>query len=267
MATSGIGLTPSLEEARRLSDRFDVIPVSHSFLDDTETPVSAFLKLRQPSGCFLLESAEQGQHFGRYSFLGVAARESIRLTGDVVTLRRGGVDRVVPLTEWGGDPFRFLADHVGGHRVARLDDLPPFVGGAVGYFGYDLVRHVERLPEAPPDDQGLPDMAFLVTDIIVVFDHLKHTITLLTNLFVDEEPDLDQAFEAAARRLMEVKARLRGPVPPAGPRSAPPSYGRTRHHLHLRARGVHGGRGAHPRVHLRRRRVPGGPLAAVRAPG
>src|SRR5512140_3116883 len=93
---------PSLEEARGLSASHNVIPVSHRFLDDTETPVSAFLKLRQGAGCFLLESAEQGQHFGRYSFLGVAARESIRLTGDVVTLRRGGVDRSITLDEWGG---------------------------------------------------------------------------------------------------------------------------------------------------------------------
>ena len=107
---------------------------------------------------------------------------------------------------------------MGRYRVARIDDLPPFVGGAVGYFGYDLVRHVERLPEPPPDDQGLPDMAFLVTDIIVVFDHLKHTITLLTNIFTEEEPDLDAAYQAAARRLMEVKARLRGPY--AAARSA-----------------------------------------------
>jgi anthranilate synthase component 1 len=92
--------------------------------------------------------------------------------------------------------------------------MPPFVGGAVGYFGYDCVRYVERLPDAPSDDLGLPDMAFLLTDVIVVFDHLRHTITLLTNIFSDEEPDLDEAYEAAAKRLSEVKARLRAAIPP-----------------------------------------------------
>ena len=69
----------------------------------------------------------------------------------------------------------------------------------MGYFGYDCVRHVEHLPDAPPDDLGLPDMAFLLTDVIVVFDHLRHTITLLTNIFCDEEPDLDAAYAGGGR--------------------------------------------------------------------
>ncbi len=214
MTAGGIVTTPSVAEARRLSQRYNVIPVSHSFLDDTETPVSAFLKLRQPSGCFLLESAELGKHFGRYSFLGVSTRESVRLYGDHVVVRRGGVDSQLALADHGGDPFQFLADHVGRYRVPGVEGHPPFVGGAVGYFGYDLVRHVERLPAPPPDDHGLPDMAFLVTDVIVVFDHLEHTITLLTNLFPEEEPDLAAAYRRAVHRLAEVKARLRGPLPP-----------------------------------------------------
>jgi anthranilate synthase component 1 len=92
--------------------------------------------------------------------------------------------------------------------------MPPFVGGAVGYFGYDCVRHVERLPDAPADDLGLPDMAFLLTDVIVVFDHLRHTITLLTNIFTADELDLEAAYTSAVRRLAEVKTRLRAPVPP-----------------------------------------------------
>ena len=199
--TSGIIATaPSLEEARRFSASYNVIPVSHRFLDDTETPVSAFLKLRQPAGCFLLESAEQGLRLGRYSFLGVKAWESIRLSGGIVTVRRGGVDAAEDLAAQGGDPFAFMARHLAKYRVPPLDDLPPFVGGAVGYFGYDCVRHVEHLPAAPPDDLGLPDMAFLLTDVVVVFDHLRHTITLLTNIFTDEEPDIDAGLRGRGRR-------------------------------------------------------------------
>ncbi len=225
--TSGIIATaPSLEEARGLSTAYNVIPVWHRFLDDTETPVSAFLKLRQPAGCFLLESAEQGLRLGRYSFLGIKAWESIRLAGDTVTIRRGGVDTSTGLADAGpadagpgtrdGDPFSFMAGHVAKYRVPPSEGLPPFVGGAVGYFGYDCVRHVEHLPAVPPDDLGLPDMAFLLTDLIVVFDHLQHTITLLTNIFCDEEPDFDAAYEAAVARLADVKARLRAPMPAAG---------------------------------------------------
>ncbi len=216
MTTGSITTVPSLREARALSDSYDLIPVSHQFLDDTETPVSAFLKLRQRAGCFLLESAEQGLRLGRYSFLGIKAWESVRLSGSTVTVRRGGVDSHHDLAQHGGDPFAFMAGHLARYRVPPLEDLPPFVGGAVGYFGYDCVRHVERLPDAPPDDLGLPTMAFLITDVIVVFDHLRHTITLLTNIFREEGSDFDADYSAAVARLAEVKARLRAPVPAPG---------------------------------------------------
>jgi anthranilate/para-aminobenzoate synthase component I len=107
-----ITTTPSLEEARELSTRFNVVPVAHTFLDDTETPVSAFLKLRQGAGCFLLESAEQGLRLGRYSFLGIKAWESVRLTGSTVTVRRSGIDHEFDLAAHGGDPFAFMAEHL-----------------------------------------------------------------------------------------------------------------------------------------------------------
>jgi len=214
MTSGSITTAPSREEARELSARYNVIPVAHHFLDDTETPVSAFLKLRQGAGCFLLESAEQGLQLGRYSFLGVKAWESVRLKGGTVTIRRGGVDTELDLASHGGDPFAFMAEHMSRYQGPALEGLPPFVGGAVGYFGYDCVRHVETLPDSPPDDLGLPDMAFLLTDVIVVFDHLRHTITLLTNIFCDDEPDPDAAYTSAVRRLTEVKVRLRAPIPP-----------------------------------------------------
>jgi len=216
MTSGTLAVAPTLEEARALSADHNLIPIAHRYLDDTETPVSAFLKLRQPAGCFLLESAEQGMRLGRYSFLGIKAWESIRLNGTTVTVRRRGVDTQYDLKGHGGDPFAFMARHLSGYRVPPLDDAPPFVGGAVGYFGYDCVRHVERLPNAPVDDLGLPDMAFLMTDVIVVFDHLQHTTTLLTNIFCDEDPDVDRAYSAAVSRLVEVKARLRGPLPAPG---------------------------------------------------
>jgi anthranilate synthase component 1 len=236
MTSGGITTAPSREEVRELSVTYNVIPVSHQFFDDTETPVSAFLKLRQAAGCFLLESAEQGLRLGRYSFMGIQAWESVRLTGSTVTIRRGGVDTQYDLAEHGGDPFAFMEEHLSRYRGPALAEMPPFVGGAVGYFGYDCVRHVEHLPDAPRDDLGLPDMAFLLTDVIVVFDHLRHTITLLTNIFRDEEPDLDVAYVDAVQRLAEVKARLRSPVPP-------------------------------PRWSLDRARPAAGPVAAMEAPG
>ena len=195
----------------------NLIPLRETFISDCETPVSAFLKLRalapgEPA--FLLESAEQGQRMGRYSFIGFRPRSVLRWSlGDP------------------GDPYALAAAAVAGCRQApsdEEDDLPPFNGGAVGYFGYDLVRTVEPLGDPPggpgSDSLGLPDMALMLTDALVSFDHLKHTITILVNADLDAEPDVERAREVAARTIAEVRACLAGPVPPGpevGPREAP----------------------------------------------
>ncbi len=183
----------------------NLIPLRETFIADCETPVSAFLKLRalapgEPS--FLLESAEQGQRMGRYSFIGFRPRSVLRWSlGDP------------------GDPYALAAAAVADCRQAQVEDREggaPFIGGAVGYFGYDLVRTVEPLGDPNPDALGLPDMALMLTDALVCFDHLKHTITIVANADLDAEPDPERAREAAARTIAEVRACLAGPVP-SGP--------------------------------------------------
>jgi anthranilate synthase component I len=174
----------------------NVIPVTETFIEDTETPVSAFLKLRGGGPAFLLESAEQGQRVGRWSFIGFEPRKVVRWS----------------LAD-GGDPYALAAAEVSQHRQAPLADGPPFTGGAVGFFGYDCVRAVEPLGEPNPDALGLPDMALMLSDLLVAFDHLKHTVTILANAYVDE-PDS----EARAReRIAEVRERLAGPLPRPAP--------------------------------------------------
>ena len=113
-----------------------MIPLRHTFIDDCETPVSAFLKLRGRGPAFLLESAEQGQRFGRFSFLGFRPRAILRYENGRTTLLEQGESRELSAA----DPFAAVADYLSTYRVAPLDDLPPFAGGAVGIFGYDLVR-------------------------------------------------------------------------------------------------------------------------------
>jgi anthranilate synthase component 1 len=168
----------------------NVMPVTETFIEDTETPVSAFLKLRGDGPAFLLESAEQGQRVGRWSFIGFRPRSVVRWS----------------LAD-GGDPYALAAAEVSRHRQAPLADGPPFTGGAVGFFGYDCVRAVEALGEPNPDVLGLPDMALMLTDVLVAFDHLKHTVTILANAYLDEG-------EALARgRIGEVRERLAGALP------------------------------------------------------
>src|SRR4029079_5215492 len=133
-------LTPSLEGVRELARDHNLVPLRHTFIADCETPVSAYLKLRGDGPSFLLESAEQGQQVGRWSFLGFRPRTVIRL-------ERGEHP----------DPYRFVNDEMALYRIAPLEGLPPFAGGVVGMFGYDLVRSAEPTVGDPnPDDVGMP---------------------------------------------------------------------------------------------------------------
>jgi anthranilate synthase component 1 len=193
------GIEPTLERARELAASHNLIALRHQFIEDCETPVSAFLKLRELAPgepAFLLESAEQGQRVGRYSFIGFRPRAVLRWS----------------LAD-GGDPYALAAADLARFSQAPIDDAPPFTGGAVGYFGYDLVRTVEPLAAANPDPLGLPDMALMLTDLLVTFDHLKHTVTILANVDLDAEPDVERAYALAARRIGEARAQLAGPVP------------------------------------------------------
>jgi anthranilate synthase component I len=204
---AALPVSPSLEEVRALAREHNLVPVRHTFIDDCETPVAAFLKLRgtEPqSAAFLLESAEQGQRVGRYSFIGVRPRAVLRWSlGD------------------SGDPYALAAREVGRYRQAPLPDLPPFAGGAVGYFGYDLVRTVEPLGDPNPDALGLPDMALMLSDVLVVFDHLKHTITILVNVYADEPgADVDGSYAAAIETIAKARRLLAGPLPAAAPTAA-----------------------------------------------
>jgi anthranilate synthase component I len=190
-------VSPSLEATRELARDYNLIPLRHVFIEDCETPVSAFLKLREGGPAFLLESAEQGATVGRFSFIGCRPRKVVRWS----------------LAD-GGDPYAIASEEVGRYRQAPLDDLPPFAGGAVGFFGYDLVRTVEPLGDSNPDPLGLPDMALMLSDVLVVFDHLKHTVTVLANVYADDA-ELDAAYAAAVEAIADVRRRLAGPVPRA----------------------------------------------------
>jgi anthranilate synthase component 1 len=190
---------PSLQEARSLAERHNLIPLRHEFIEDCETPVSAFLKLRELAPgepAFLLESAEQGQRVGRYSFIGFRPRAVLRWS----------------LAD-GGDPYALAAADLARFSQAPISDAPPFTGGAVGFFGYDLVRTVEPLAAPNPDVLGLPDMALMLTDVLVTFDHLRRTVTILANADLEAEPDVERAYAIAAERIADVRARLAGPVP------------------------------------------------------
>src|SRR4051794_15291992 len=198
-------IAPTLDEVRILAGHsagHRLIPVTQTLIEDTETPVSAFLKLRGAGPAFLLESAEQGQRVGRWSFIGYRPR-------DVLPWRLAD----------GGDPHPLAAEAVAPPRHAPLPAPPPFAGRPAGFFGYDCVRTVEQLGEPNPDPVGLPDLALMLTDALVAFDHLKHTVTILANAYVAEE-GVDAAYERALGVIAEVRERLAGPLPRVPPAEA-----------------------------------------------
>jgi anthranilate synthase component I len=200
-------LRPSLDEVRELAREHTLVPLRHTFIADCETPVSAYLKLRGTGPSFLLESAEQGQRVGRWSFLGFRPRAVIRLG-------RGEHP----------DPYALVAEELERYRIAPLGGLPPFAGGAVGLFGYDLVRTAEpTVGEPNPDDTGVPELALMVTDVLLAFDHLRHEVTVLANVLCDGE--LERSYEEAVAAIGEVRQRLRAPVPAADRgRRDPPEF-------------------------------------------
>jgi anthranilate synthase component 1 len=194
---ASMGPSPSLDEVRALAAEHPVVPLHETWIADTETPVSAFLKLRDESPAFLLESADQGR-VGRYSFLGVRPRAVLRWSlGDA------------------GDPYALAQAELA--RLRAPQAVPglqlPFAGGAFGFFAYDLVRTVEPLGEPNPDPLGLPDLALMFTDALVVFDHLRHTITVIANVYAED--GVERSHAEAVRSIADIRRRLDGPVPHA----------------------------------------------------
>ena len=175
---------------------YNRIPVTRTLLADLETPLSAYLKLARGRYSYLLESVEGGEKWGRYSLIGLPARQVLRVRGRKLYLETDGE---ITETRHCSDPLAEIEQLQAGFRVPELDGLPRFTGGLVGYFGYDTVRYVEpRLADScPPDELGVPDILLLVSDEVVVFDNLAGTLTLI----VHADPIAAAAWEGAQRRL------------------------------------------------------------------
>jgi anthranilate synthase component 1 len=208
-----VHLTPSFEEFQALAARGNLIPVRAEVLADLETPVSAFLKLQQsgqPS--FLLESVEGGEALARYSFLGVGARATLKTKGREVWICENGQTEHFEL-ESGRDPLHVLEERMARYRFVGLPGLPRFCGGAVGFLGYDLVRFFERLPNPPRDDRDLPDCHLLLTDTLLIFDAVRHSVIVLNNAFI--EGDARAAYDEARQKIEATLERLSTPSAPA----------------------------------------------------
>jgi len=202
---------PTLEEFKKKAKRGNLIPVYKEILADLDTPVSAYMKIRGGSHSFLLESVEGGEKWARYCFLGCDPTLTVSTKGGEVTIRGQGGEETRPAE--GGTPLAEVERILSGYRPVDVDGLPRFSGGAVGFIGYDMVRHFERLPDATEDDLGVPDSLFIVADTLLVFDNVRQTIKIVSNALVEDDGDLEQLYRATCDKILALKARLRAPAP------------------------------------------------------
>ena len=221
--------SPTYDEFKRLAQRGNLIPIVREVLADLETPVSAFLKLREGwdntsstqsriqtstrsatrTPAFLLESVEGGENIARYSFLGVGAKLEIITKDNVATIRENGEETSVELSH-ARDPLHLVEEIMARYTFVPRAGLPRFCGGMVGFLGYDLVRFFENLPNAPHDDRNLPDCHLLLTDTLLVFDNVRHSIIVLNNAHVEnhDENALRAAYELACEKINDTLHKL-----------------------------------------------------------
>ncbi|MCP5326922.1 MAG: anthranilate synthase component I [Oceanospirillaceae bacterium] len=197
---------------------FNRIPVFQEVLADLDTPLSTYLKLAQGPYSYLLESMQGGEKWGRYSMIGLPAKRVLRVTRHTVSIEDNGQ---VAATEQSNDPLEYIARYQAQFNVAKLPELPKFDGGLVGYFGYDVVRYVEkRLAEtAPQDELNTPDILLMQSEEVVVFDNLSGKLYFI----VLADPALADAYNIAMARIAQLRSQLRKPyLGPIGKATAQP---------------------------------------------
>ncbi len=200
---------PTRDEFKEKSRQGNLIPVYAETFADLDTPVASFYKLRRVKYNFLLESVEKGTQIGRYSFLGRDPSIVFQARGKRVVIRNGAA--VTNITT--ADPLAELSKIISDFDPVVDPNLPPFTGGAVGYISYDTVRRFEDIADKNPDDLELPDIYFIFTDTIIAFDNVNHKLTVIHNVSVREDDNLDLLYDQATGIIAQILADLKRTLP------------------------------------------------------
>ena len=188
---------PSLDEIKARAGEGSLIPIYRSINADLETPVSAYLKVAKPPYSFLLESVTGGENIGRYSFIGT---EPYRVLKTGPGEENGEVD-----------PLTLVQEEMDRHKLIPVPGLPRFHGGGVGYLAYDTIHYFEpRVPIMPDDPQGLPESVFMFSDTLLIFDHVRHDIKIVSHVRINE--DLEREYNNAVSKIDELAERLSRPL-------------------------------------------------------
>ena len=195
---------PTLKEFRDKAKEGNTIPVYRPILADMETPVSAFFKLMPDEYAFLLESVEGGEQVARYSFLGGQPSVLFHTKGREVTIEYMSKGETV--SQEYDDPLKALEELMSNYRPVKVDGLPEFHGGAVGFMTYDMVRYVEELPDENEDEMQLPESLFMIAETLLIFDHVNHQIKVVANAHIDG--DVDAAYTDAIKKIDDLVEKL-----------------------------------------------------------
>src|SRR5271154_524342 len=209
-------IQPDFKSFCKLARQGNLVPVYDTFTADTLTPVSAYLRLAQNAryAC-LLESVEGGEKIARYTFVGANPSEVFRYVNGACVLESES------RTSWvQTNPLDYLRNRVERYRPVRVPGLPPLVAGAIGYFAYDMVRLVERIPDTGRDDVGMDDCVMMFYRGLVAFDHVQHRVWIIRNVFTEGKGSLRQKYDAAVREIQRTRRQLEQPLPPQRSRRA-----------------------------------------------
>jgi anthranilate synthase component I len=202
-------IQPDFKTFCQLAQEGNLIPVHDTYTADLLTPVGAHLRLaRDAKYSFLLESVEGGETIGRYTFTGMNPEEVFRARGrSCVIESRGKKTRIE------GDPVDHLRHLTARYRPVRIPDLPPLTAGAIGYFAYDMVRLVERIPDTGRDDVNVDDCVMMFYLGLIAFDHVRHRVSIIRNVFTEGPGSLRRKYEAAMREIKRTRQLLESPLP------------------------------------------------------
>jgi anthranilate synthase component 1 len=209
--------SPDFQTFQQLATTGTLIPVYREIMADMDTPVTAFLKIDDGRYSFLLESIEGGEKWARYTFLGSSPSIIVRSKGTTVEVVADGG---LPQRFESENPTETVRDLLARYTPVQIEGLPRFFGGAVGYLGYDMVRHFERLSTDKPAVIGAWDSLFVITDTIIIFDTMAQKIKVVSNAHLDGRVSLEAAYVAAGSKIEALIRRLRVPLPPPSPSPA-----------------------------------------------
>lgn len=199
---------PQLEQYIELSKSSNMIFVSYEFHVDTETPITFFWKAATGKPVFLLESVEGGEKLARYSFIGLDPSLTYKQRGGTGWIYDNLIHKTLRKVE--SSPLQILEEIISSFKVPVMTGLPRFFGGAVGYFGYDMVRWLEKLPDVPLNDLDFYDCQFMIGGTVLIFDHLRHTLRIVVNSFTGDSPEL--SYRQATEKIEKMIEILHKPV-------------------------------------------------------